>query len=604
MSGPYRFTRSSSRRGAAVAAVAALTASSVALLAPTQAVSAPDPACPPPARQASVDAGDAVHGLTVSHGTTPEAFTGEVIGTLQDGIAPGLDMIMMELHSAAIDGPGGVGGIWAGMSGSPVYAEDGRLIGAVAYGLAGTTPVAGITPARAMYRLLDEAPTSTAAAQTLATASQAGRVDVPSRLANRILADGNATRAQVSSGLELIPMPVRVSVLREERMGKLRKGLDLDGVRYYRAGSSAGSGAGDPTGIVAGGNLAATMSYGDLTSGGVGTATALCGGEVVGFGHPAMWSGRSSMTMHGADAVYVQKDLAWVPFKVANITGPVGRIADDRIAGIHGRLGRAPAGAHVRSHARMADGSRGRVGHTTVTVPDLVPDLGAFANLANLDRVFDGIAGGSSRVRVIVTGKRPDGRSFSLDRTDRFASPWDLTYESIWDLYDNLARMQYYSYGQPRITGVDVRTNLDEKVRVYRVQGAEVRRNGRWIEAKGNMLVRVRGGNGIHVRLHLASYRDLAGSKTVRVDMRMPRRLAGRTTTLSFTGGNSIFGGGASEPKTFQALLDKLDREVRNDALVTTLKRHRWASAAWKSKKQGVGQVVGGRFALRVRIVR
>ena len=63
---------------------------------------------------------------------------------LQDGIAPDVDMVMMRLTSPEIDR---VGGIWQGMSGSPVYAADGRLIGAVAYGLSwGPSPVAGVTP--------------------------------------------------------------------------------------------------------------------------------------------------------------------------------------------------------------------------------------------------------------------------------------------------------------------------------------------------------------------------------------------------------------------------------------------------------------------------
>ncbi|MCB0907999.1 MAG: hypothetical protein KDB63_12880, partial [Nocardioidaceae bacterium] len=75
----------------------------------------------------------AVTGLTVSAGTTPDGFTGEVLGVVKNGIAPGLDMVMVRLTSTEIDR---VGGIWAGMSGSPVYADDGRLIGAVAYGLA------------------------------------------------------------------------------------------------------------------------------------------------------------------------------------------------------------------------------------------------------------------------------------------------------------------------------------------------------------------------------------------------------------------------------------------------------------------------------------
>ena len=53
-------------------------------------------------------------------------------------------MVMMQLTSPEIDS---IGGIWEGMSGSPVYAADGSLIGAVAYTLSfGPTPIAGITP--------------------------------------------------------------------------------------------------------------------------------------------------------------------------------------------------------------------------------------------------------------------------------------------------------------------------------------------------------------------------------------------------------------------------------------------------------------------------
>src|SRR5689334_2374467 len=94
---------------------------------------------------ASLTRDQAVTGLTVTQGTDPSsgAFTGKIIGVLKDGIEPGVDMVMAQLTSTQID----QSGIWEGMSGSPVYASDGRLIGAVAYTLSyGSTPVAGITP--------------------------------------------------------------------------------------------------------------------------------------------------------------------------------------------------------------------------------------------------------------------------------------------------------------------------------------------------------------------------------------------------------------------------------------------------------------------------
>ncbi len=111
---------------------------------PSDDSAAPVADCAAPFPLADVAKGDLVDGLTVVSGTTPEAFTGEVLGVLNDGISPGIDMIMIDLDMPAFDETGGV---WQGMSGSPVYADDGRLIGAVAYGLSyGPSTIAGITP--------------------------------------------------------------------------------------------------------------------------------------------------------------------------------------------------------------------------------------------------------------------------------------------------------------------------------------------------------------------------------------------------------------------------------------------------------------------------
>jgi len=180
-------------RWASVAAGAALTVTVTGVgLAPAQ--SATDSSCPAPYPEASLTSGQPVHGLTVdgsagplgsAGATQPDTFTGTVLGVVNDGIAPGLDMIMVQLSSSEIDR---VGGIWEGMSGSPVYAADGRLIGAVAYGLSsGPSPVAGVTPAADMEALLDQAPATAAAAP-------AARVAVPDRLARVVAASTDVTR--------------------------------------------------------------------------------------------------------------------------------------------------------------------------------------------------------------------------------------------------------------------------------------------------------------------------------------------------------------------------------------------------------------------------
>ena len=146
---------------------------------------------------ADLTSGQVVHGLTVSSGTTPSAFDGSVIGVLHDGIEPGVDMVMMELSSPEISN---VGGIWEGMSGSPVYAADGSLIGAVAYTLSyGSTPIAGITPWEDMQAYAG-------------TPAPPVRVKVSAAVARKIAAATDVTKAQASSGLPRAPgadRPVR-----------------------------------------------------------------------------------------------------------------------------------------------------------------------------------------------------------------------------------------------------------------------------------------------------------------------------------------------------------------------------------------------------------
>ena len=134
-------------------------------------------------------AGQLVNGLTVSQGVTPSPFTGEVLGVLKDGVLPGIDLVMARLDSTAIEE---VGGIWQGMSGAPVYAADGRLIGAVAYGLSwGPSPVAGITPFAQMQTSLN---------RTLPT-----KVAVGDQSARLLARASGVTRAQAQQGFSGCP---------------------------------------------------------------------------------------------------------------------------------------------------------------------------------------------------------------------------------------------------------------------------------------------------------------------------------------------------------------------------------------------------------------
>ena len=165
----------------------------VLVLIPAATAAAAGP-CPPAAPvlglRTATAGGDTVpaSGLTVSRGTAPEEFSAQVLGVLDDGIAPGVDMVLIEASSSAIDR---VGGIWAGMSGSPVYDGEGRLIGAVAYGLSvGPSKIAGVTPAEDMLRVL-----ARPVARDPAAARETVRLPATGRSSTRSISSAGVTPA-------------------------------------------------------------------------------------------------------------------------------------------------------------------------------------------------------------------------------------------------------------------------------------------------------------------------------------------------------------------------------------------------------------------------
>jgi hypothetical protein len=448
---------------------------------PSSAAPAEDCAVPYPISE--LTDGQAVRGLTVSKGTTPEEFTGEIIGVLEDGIAPGLDMVMARLTSPEIDR---VGGIWAGMSGSPVYAEDGRLIGAVAYGLAGTSPVAGITPFEDMDEYFGSSPARVASAAP----APAG-------------------------GFRRLPIYTSVSGVDQTRLDQAaghRRWLK-QGIRS--AGFSSSGSAADAESVVAGGNLAAALSWGDVTYAGVGTATSVCGSKVVGFGHPMLFAGKTTQALMPASAIYIQEDPSGVPFKVANLGTPVGTITDDRLTGITGSFGDLPATMTV-SDVRKYQG-RSRTGSSQVALKGFNAEVSFYQQLANQDRVLDGIVQGTEWVTWTVAGHDAAGNAFTLQTHDRYVSEEDISFESPWDVADQIAVLS--GLRGVTIDRVDIYGSTKDDTSTYSIARVEQYIGGKWVRVHSGRSILGVAGKTLAVRTVLRS--DTA-TKTVLTAVRVP----------------------------------------------------------------------------------
>lgn len=451
----------------------ALAASSLIVGSPPHAAAQPANPCPEAFPVEDLIEGQLLTGWTVERGTVPQRFDATVIGVLDDGIAQGLDMIMVDAASTAIDRYG----IWAGMSGSPVYAADGRLVGAIAYGLAtGASSVAGVTPAAEMYRLLDNP-----GAGDQFEANSLDEVELPPSVVRDLTGGDFATQAQAEGGLHALPVPMAVSGTSTARLrqllSKVRSDIDLS--VGYRSGSAIGSVAGTDA-PVPGGNAAVSMAFGASSFVGVGTVTAVCDDEVLSFGHPMNWSGRTTMGLHAADALFVQEDLL-VPFKVANPLGLLGTVDQDRVAGVKGSTSSLPGSAPIRTTLLNAGSGEQFEALTRAITPDMRLDIAASHVLAAADRVADSIGDGQSIFRLVVGGHTSSGQKFRLARDEAVASQYDMTLETAWLVLDRLWVLTASPDTRVTIDKVRLVGTLDEDYELLRTFAVKVRSKGRWI---------------------------------------------------------------------------------------------------------------------------
>ena len=98
---------------------------------------------------------------TVFAGTEPEEFGVELLGVLPGFPAPRQSAIIARLSGANAQKTG----VFAGMSGSPVYI-DGKLVGAIAFSFPfSKEPIAGITPIQQMIDIFEKGSSDNAASR-------------------------------------------------------------------------------------------------------------------------------------------------------------------------------------------------------------------------------------------------------------------------------------------------------------------------------------------------------------------------------------------------------------------------------------------------------
>ena len=289
---------------------------------------------------------------TVFSGSDTQEFNVEILGVLPGFPGPRQSAIIGRLSGANVDRTG----VFAGMSGSPVYI-DGKIVGAIAFSFPfAKEPIAGITPIKQMIDLFNKGseenprPKEPRPVSFAQLASADWKADLP-----KPAVSGAPLVAPVSAGSPLLPylgqqmMPIATPLVFG---GITQESLSMFAPQLLANGLLPVSGAGGAAAITPlaevtektfppGSSISVQLVRGDYSLAAAGTVTMRDGNRIYAFGHPFLSLGASDMPMTEASVVTVIPN-ANNSFKLAVPGRMVGSISQDRASGIFGLLGQAP----------------------------------------------------------------------------------------------------------------------------------------------------------------------------------------------------------------------------------------------------------------------
>jgi hypothetical protein len=440
---------------------------------------------------------ETVHGLSVTQGTTVDdtrdAFSGTYIGFIDDALGKGKDLLLFKLSSPVIDGTSSSGlkatGIWAGMSGSPVYDDQDRLIGAVSYSLSpDNIPIAGVTPAEYMKSIGSSAVSALAKVRVTDSnlkADAAGTRVAGTTLAGRTLtqvptvkiAGGAGSRENAFTNRTLARTP------RTARSAAFLRSGDFVAAAQQTAAVS--------TPLEAGGSIAVLYTASDLTLGAIGTVTAVCDGKVWAFGHPMDHTGRTTLMMANASTALIVPDstgLSGSYKQTSQIGAPIGTITEDRQVGVRGTIG-TPTTVPIDLEVTNADGPVASY-HTDVAVADVTATAVAYlVGQAAIDQL-DQYSTGTGEISWNIGYERADGTTGTVTNRQVINSAYDFPDEVMTPPADAVWAITQNEFEEVAITGVTATLKLVSADSLsYKVSGVQVETSpGTWGSLSGARL--------------------------------------------------------------------------------------------------------------------
>ena len=314
------------------------------------------------------------YGKTVFEGTKTEKFGVEVLGILKN-IRPKQNLILTRLSGNRVDRTG----VFAGMSGSPVYIDN-KLVGAIAYSFPfSREPIAGITPIRETVDIFKEKPGIRSIRTSQVNLNELHRITNSDWLQSDFARPENSLALAwpdypTQTKLQAIATPLNFSGFSGHTINAFSSQLKALGFIPVQGTGNAQAGNYEKSLLEAGSTISVQLARGDMELSASGTVTYIQGRKVYAFGHPFLNIGYTDLPLNQATVLTVIPSFR-TSEKISATTDFVGSIKQDRATGIMGLIGERPTLIPVSMQLRTSRGGIREFSYEVVTDRFLTPLL-------------------------------------------------------------------------------------------------------------------------------------------------------------------------------------------------------------------------------------
>jgi hypothetical protein len=524
-------------------------------------------------------------GQTVLQGQTLSSFNVEVLGVIPNAFYLGVDVIVMKMTGPA-DFVDTTGGAIAGMSGSPIMIN-GKLAGAVAWGIAEDRTVFGATAAEDMVGLFSTSGANGPPPSSFALTPQVRRA---------IAAATGTSLTQTATSMDALPVPLGVSGASGARLSDIEGTFADHGIAItaFAAGSASAPSPTtlDPTPFKPGSGFGAGLAYGDVSYYTFGTTTAVCGNTAIAFGHPFAGTGPTALGLNEVDVIAIDNGTFWGT-KIGVLGDAHGTMTDDRFPGVVGTFGAVPDLVPVTSSFSSPDTGMSRNGRTDIAwlqgwfVADATYSH-AWSNITNVLGMADGP--GTLNLGWTITGTREDGSPWSVSSRTMGYSSWSAT-DTVWRLADMIYSLDGNGFEHISFSSVDMSgevTSDDLTSTIVQVRTASSLQPGLAVHD----VLQARPGDKVTIEV---TFRTVDGSDVVStVSYKLPRGVSG-TKQIKLRGGRESYWYGRDINSFDDMLAAMSGGEHPNDLVVSGFGRS-------QTHEQGV--IVNGKAGFSVQIVK